>query len=240
MGRAKAPRQNVSPGSDLLFDGASPEQNSALFTKRQTQIVRQAARLFMEKGYAQTTMRQISRATGIDLGTLYYFIENKENILFLVFELVNRREFEMFESPQIRDCDDPLEQLRIVIHELCRYAYDYGKELLLLYRETKVLSRRLLKIVLSRESRFVTYFEEILRKGVARGVFHVPNISFTANMIAYEIGMYPIRGWNLEKQTREEFTALMEQHILRSVAVVPGQGSPSSRGAEASRPPRRG
>lgn len=193
----------------------------------------------MDKGYAQTTMRQISHATGIDLGTLYYFIENKENILFLVFDFVHRREVEMFESPRIRDCDDPLEQLRLVIHELCRYAYDYGKELLLLYRETKVLSRRLLKVVLSRESRFVWYFEEILRKGVERGVFHVPNISFTANMIAYEIGMYPIRGWNLEEQSREEFTALMEQHILRSVAVDPGERSPVSRRTAGGRPQRR-
>ena len=31
----------------------------------------------MKKGYAQTSMREISKATGIDIRNLYYFIKSK-------------------------------------------------------------------------------------------------------------------------------------------------------------------
>ena len=63
---------------------SKPRRNNDLFQKRQTQIIKKATKLFMKKGYAQTSMREISKATGIDIRNLYYFIKSKEEILFLV------------------------------------------------------------------------------------------------------------------------------------------------------------
>jgi len=47
-------------------------------------IIRAARRLFIEKGYHKTTVRQISEAANIKTGTLYHFYENKEDIFFNV------------------------------------------------------------------------------------------------------------------------------------------------------------
>ena len=49
---------------------------SDLFKKRQMQIIKKATKLFMNKGYAQTTMRDISKATGINLGDVYNYISS--------------------------------------------------------------------------------------------------------------------------------------------------------------------
>jgi AcrR family transcriptional regulator len=56
---------------------ATPKRNKDLFYKRQMQIIKKATHLFMKKGYAQTSMREIAKATGIDIRNLYYFIKNK-------------------------------------------------------------------------------------------------------------------------------------------------------------------
>jgi AcrR family transcriptional regulator len=196
-----------------------PSKTSDLFQKRQMQIIKKATTLFMKKGYAQTSMREISKATGIDIRNLYYFIKSKEEILFLVFEMIHRREIELFEKQGIMSMDDPIEQLRTVIHELIDFGYDYGDGILLLYRESKALPKRLLKIILARESQFVSHIEEILKKGMARKVFHFEDASFTANIIVYQLSLYPLRHWNMKKYPKEGLINLLEKNVMKSVVI---------------------
>jgi TetR/AcrR family transcriptional regulator, cholesterol catabolism regulator len=196
-----------------------PKRNNDLFQKRQMQIIKKATQLFMKKGYAQTSMREISKATGIDLRNLYYFIKSKEEILFLVIDIIHRPEIELFEEQGIMNIDDPIEQLRTVVHDLIDSGYDYDDEILLLYRESKSLSKRLLKIILERESQVVAHIEEILKKGKARKVFHFEDASFTANMIVYQLALHPLRHWNMKKYRKEELINLIEKNVMKSVMV---------------------
>jgi len=196
-----------------------PRKNNDLFQKRQMQIIKKATKLFMKKGYAQTSMREISKATGIDIRNLYYFIKSKEDILFLVINMIHKPEIELFERPGILDIDDPIEQLRTVIRELIDNGYDYGDAVLLLYRESKSLPKRLLKIILARESQVVARIEEILKKGMARKVFHCKDTSFTANMIVYQLALRPLRRWNMKKYTKEEANNLLENNVMKTVMI---------------------
>lgn len=196
---------------------AKTRRNNDLFQKRQRQIINKATKLFMKKGYAQTSMREISKATGIDIRNLYYFIKSKEEILFLVIEMIHQTEIELFEKQGILDIDDPILQLRTVIRELVNFVYHYDREILLLYRESKSLPKRLLKVILARESRVVARIEEILKKGLERKVFQFKDANFTANMIAYELSLHALRNWNMKKYTKEELIHLLENHVIKAV-----------------------
>jgi len=205
-------RKNAVSGKE-----SKPRKNNDLFQKRQMQIIKKATKLFIKKGYAQTSMREISKATGIDIRNLYYFIKSKEEILFLVIDMIHRPELELFEKQGIMKIDDPLEQLRTVIRELIVSGYSYGDEILLLYRESKSLPKRLLKIILERESQVVARIEEILKKGRARKVFHCEDASFTANMIVYQLAIHPLRHWNMKNYSKEEVVNLLEKNIMKTV-----------------------
>lgn len=196
---------------------AKTRRNNDLFQKRQRQIINRATKLFMKKGYAQTSMREISKATGIDIRNLYYFIKSKEEILFLVIEMIHQTEIELFEKQGILDIDDPILQLRTVIRELVNFVYHYDREILLLYRESKSLPKRLLKVILARESRVVARIEEILKKGLERKVFQFKDANFTANMIVYELSLHALRNWNMKKYTKEELIHLLENHVIKAV-----------------------
>lgn len=196
---------------------AKPRKSNDLFQKRQMQIIKKATKLFIKKGYAQTSMREISKATGIDIRNLYYFIKSKEEILFLVIDMIHRPELELFEKPGIMKIEDPLEQLRAIIRELIDSGYSYGNEILLLYRESKSLPKRLLKIILARESQVVVRIEEILKKGMSRKVFHCEDASFTANMIVYQLSIHPLRHWNMKHYSKEEVINLLEKNIIKTV-----------------------
>lgn len=195
----------------------TPKKSSDLFQKRQKQIIQKAMKLFMKQGYAQTSMREISRATGIDIRNLYYFIKNKEDILFLVFDMLHKPELELFERKGILEISDPVEQLRAVISGLIDNGYNYEREVLLLYRESKSLPKRLLKNILDKESQVVSHIEGILKKGGAQGVFAVEDASFTANMITYQLSLYSLRSWNMKEYSKHKLIDLMEKNIMKMV-----------------------
>lgn len=52
---------------------------------RQSELLDAAARLFRDKGYAGTTMRDIAAATGMLAGSIYYHFPNKDALLIAVY-----------------------------------------------------------------------------------------------------------------------------------------------------------
>jgi len=55
--------------------------DSARTTTPRADIVNAATKLFSEQGYAQTTMSDIARASGLQQSSLYYWFRNKEQLL---------------------------------------------------------------------------------------------------------------------------------------------------------------
>lgn len=196
-----------------------PKRHKDLFHKRQKQIIHKATKLFMKKGYAQTTMREISKATGIDLRNLYYFIKSKDEILFLVCQMIHTPMMEIFKTPAIMDIDDPALKLKTIFYKLLDFGYDYGEEILLMYREAKSLSKPLKKIIFNQESLLVSRIEEILKEGKERKVFHFDDASFTANFLVYGLSIYTLRNWNMKDYSKNELTHLLINDLLRTVMV---------------------
>ena len=187
--------------------------------KRKAKIVKKATRLFIKKGYAQTTMRDISKATGINLGNLYNYISSKEDILCLSFETYHDPAMEWLQREGILDIEDPKEQLQKALHQLLIMIHDVTSDVLMMYRETRVLPPKFLKIVLKKEGDLVAFFEKIIARGVEKRVFHVRDPFFAANMLVFQLSLYPLRSWNLKRYSREEFLSLSEETILK--AVIP-------------------
>lgn len=50
------------------------------FQQRRNEILHQAERIFAAKGFYNTTMAEISDASGFVIGTLYHFFESKEKL----------------------------------------------------------------------------------------------------------------------------------------------------------------
>ena len=200
------------------------ENNSGLaqqdsFNKKQLQIVKKASKLFIKKGYSQTTMRDISNATGINLGYLYNFINSKEDILCLAFDTYHGPAMDWFFKEGILAMEDPKEQLKVALRQMLESIHDVMNDVLMMYRETRVLPPKFLKIVLKKEGDLIEIFENIITRGKEKKIFNVRDPFFTANMLVFQLSLYPLRSWNLKRYTREEFLDLAEETILR--AIIP-------------------
>ncbi len=187
------------------------------YSKKLLQIAEKSTKLFIKKGYAQSSMREISKVTGVNLGNLYNFIERKEDILAVVFDLFHNPEENWYKKYDIQNIDDPVVQLRTAVSKGLEIACRNQQEIVLMYREFKALPKKWTKSVLQRESNFVSFFEEILKRGIERDVFSVADPFLAANMIVYQISMFPLRNWNLRNYSDEEALSLIEDYILKPI-----------------------
>ena len=76
-------------------------------------------------------------------------------------------------------------------------TYDFKDDILMMYRETRVLPRKIMKATLEKEGEAINLFEDIIIRGNQSGAFRVRDPFFAANMIVLELSLYSLRRWNL-------------------------------------------
>lgn len=202
-------------------DKPNPRQQKG-FQKRQALIVKKASKLFIKKGYAQTSMRDIARVTGINLGNLYHYISSKEDILCIAFNAYHDLMMEYLVKKGILGIEDPKAQLKAAVRQALETTYDVRNDILMMYRETRVLPKKFLKIILKKEDDLIRIFEGIIARGVKNKTLKVKDSFFAANMLVFQLSLYAMRSWNLKQFTREAYIDLAEEAILR--AIMPDAG----------------
>lgn len=73
---------------------------------KEQEIITVAARLFKEKGYRATTLEDIAVAVGMLKGSLYYYIQSKEELLYIVVREPVRQIYNKLE--EIVNSDGPI------------------------------------------------------------------------------------------------------------------------------------
>jgi len=189
-------------------------KNSELVQKKRLQIAMGASKLFIKKGYSQTSIRDISKATGLTIGNLYDYITRKEDVLFLVFDVFHSIWTNRLEEEGVFEIEDPVKQLKTAVQKMLKLVNSYRDMVLLMYTETKLLPKEFIKIIMEKESGLVQCFEKILERGVEKGVFKIKHPFLIANIIVYLLSIEPLRGWNLRGRYKVEE---INKHIIEFV-----------------------
>ena len=179
-------------------------KNSQLVREKRLQIAKGAAKLFIKKGYFQTSIREISKATGLTIGNLYNYITKKEDILYLVIDVFQSLWVNKLEKEGVLKIEDPVDQLKTAVQKMLELVQSHREMVLLAYTESKSLPKNFLKIILEKETGLVECFEKILKGGVEKEVFKVKDPFLLANIIVYLLSIEPLRGWNLRKRYNVE------------------------------------
>ncbi len=191
-------------------------KDSELVRKKHLQIAMGASKLFIKKGYFQTSIREISKASGLTMGNLYDYISKKEDVLYLVFDVFHSTWVTQLEEEGVLNIEDPVKQLEIVVRKMLELVNHYRDMVLLIYTESKLLPKDFLRIILERESGLVELFEKILRRGIEKKVFKIKDPFLLANIIVYLMSMEPLRGWNLRRRYNIEE---INQHLVDFIKV---------------------
>ena len=192
-------------------------KNPDLVEQRHRQIVNAAVQLFIEQGFHKTTTRQIARAAGFSIGSLYEYITSKEDILYLVCDAIHA-EVERGVSQAMDRASGGHNPLAEVIREYFLVCNRMSDHILLIYQETQSLPPRWRKKVLENEVRITGVFMEVLARLISSG--DLPHISERSmELVAHNISvlghMWTFRRWFLARHySIEDYIKLQTEFIL--------------------------
>lgn len=194
-------------------------KNPDLVERKRLLIARKAAKLFIRKGYDNTSMREISKATKIAIGNLYDYIEKKEDILSLIFDVWHQHLEESSFFDQINyDDDNPQESLRRFIAMSLELTRSFRDEIILMYRETRRLPKKVRKKIMERELQQIQIMALLLERGMERGIYKISDPFFTASMIFYQLEIENLRGWSFkDRYSEEELNRRIVDYIVKPI-----------------------
>ncbi|MCH6268057.1 MULTISPECIES: TetR/AcrR family transcriptional regulator [Neobacillus] len=196
-------------------------KDERLVQKRRDQMIKGAVALFKEKGFHRTTTREIARAAGFSIGTLYEYIRTKEDILYLVCDSIYDHVKEQLEE-NLDHKQGTLESLKVGIANFFYVMDELQDEILVMYQEVKSLSKDALPYVLKKELEMVAMFENMLHKCVENGELELSEkqIKIIAHDIFVQGQMWGFRRWALRKLfTLEEYIELQTEFIFKGLGV---------------------
>lgn len=124
-------------------------------------ILRTSARIFAEKNYHSTTMRDIARATKVSLSGLYHYCKSKEELLFLIQDNCFGRVLERLEQ-RLSGISEPEQKLRIFIENHLAFFAANMAEMKVLSHEADSLGRELQRQVSGKKEKYTRLARKIL------------------------------------------------------------------------------
>jgi TetR/AcrR family transcriptional regulator, cholesterol catabolism regulator len=146
-------------------------QDGVAANTREDQVRAAALRLFKEKGYHATSMRDIAEAVGINKGSLYSYIRAKEDLLIPVFERAMGVLLAQIEQITADPSLSPTERLQRAIHAHVTAVADNLDVLTVYLSEWRQLATESLAKNRMQRERYAALFHEILNDGMATGEF---------------------------------------------------------------------
>jgi AcrR family transcriptional regulator len=197
----------------------SPAKDSRLIEKKQKQIVEGASKLFFQKGYHGTSIREIAEESGMSLGQLYHYISSKDDILFLLFTHMQQMWYEYVIDFGLEEAEDPLDRLIRAIRTSIVFAAKNRKLFQFIFTESKQLGKEHLKIILEMDNRNVSGFFHKLLEEVSKNHKLNYDPDLAARFLSFSTVFMALRGWNLRKWSDDEIIDFLETLIIKGLGL---------------------
>lgn len=150
---------------------------------RKKQIEQEAALLFMQRGYASTSMRDLAQAVGLEAGSIYSHFKSKEHILQKIcFDMANRF-FAELDSIETANTNSQ-EKLELAIKAHIDVLTEDPAETSVFQNEWKHLKDPYLGDFIKMRKDYELRFKQIIQDGIQNQEFRAQNVTlFVATLL---------------------------------------------------------
>jgi AcrR family transcriptional regulator len=219
------PEGDVAVGTSVS-NAPSPRQEPArrrnVYRRRQ-EILDAAARIIFEKGYEATTTQDIADAVGLLKGSLYYYIDSKEDLLFEIIR--ESHEGALAALDRVRQAQgDALARLELLIKAHVDHFAKNLTKATVFFREARLLSEDRRAVITEEGDAYLDFLRELLREGQAAGTIprdlDVPlvAIGITGMLNSMSIWYHP-DGRLTADQIGEEFARLVIHGVVGTTST---------------------
>jgi AcrR family transcriptional regulator len=137
-------------------------------TNRQEDVTRAAIEIFWEKGYTAAAIQDVADKVGMLKGSLYYYIDSKEDLLWRIIEDVHEEWSEILRQAGALDAG-PIERIHTFIKLHVEWYLTNVKEVSVFFREWRHLSGERLTEIKARRRRYEQVIRDLITAAQAAG-----------------------------------------------------------------------
>lgn len=189
---------------------------------RRQQIIDGAIKVFTGKGFHNATTKEIAKAAGITEGTLYNYVQSKEDIIYIVYDYITsilRSDLEKAIALE----NDPQKRLKAALLQNLKSINEHQDIILFMYKESGSLDKESLYSVLARETEYIELFESLLHDYLGETVADKSKVKITADLLSYIPVIITFRRWSLRRRF-ESIESVIDDiinFILHGIQFVP-------------------
>lgn len=130
---------------------------------RRSDLVEKSARLFREKGYEKTTVRDIAAASGMQAGSWFYYFKTKQDILAAIMEQGMARslqDLEAIASQSLPPREAFRQLVQVHLHTLLAPDHDFISVLLYEWRSLDQQSR---STIIALKDRYEAIWDQVIQ-----------------------------------------------------------------------------
>ena len=158
---------------------------------RQAEVTQAAVEIFWQKGYRAASIQDVAEKVGVLKGSLYYYIQSKEDLLWRVIEDVHEEWSEILKKAGEIDAD-PIERIHAFIKLHIEWYLTNVKEVSVFFREWNHLSGERLKTVRARRRRYEQVIRDLITEGQATGdISNALNVHYAARYVLAAVNAVP-------------------------------------------------
>jgi AcrR family transcriptional regulator len=208
----------------------SPPSRPALrarYEERRREVIAAAAELFAANGYKQTSIADLSDATGLAAGGIYHYIGSKENLLIAICDDLLAPL--LADARTILDREEPAaQQLRDLLRTWLGHIERHQAHMLVFAQERHTIEREpQWRAVRRQRKQFEGLLDEVLARGEADGTMTFEDRPLTLlallGMVNYTPTWLRPHGRLSAEQVADGYCSL----ILRAAGVTTGPPAPS-------------
>ncbi|MER3420124.1 MAG: TetR/AcrR family transcriptional regulator [Chloroflexota bacterium] len=149
---------------------------------RRATILEAAKRLFAERGYHATSVRDIAAAVDLQGGSLYAHIASKEELL---WELVSSAAARFVSGAAAVEAaePDPRQRLRRLVEAHVAVMTDDPANAVVFHHEWRALPPPRREAIAAQRRAYEAIFRRAIEDGVRAGVFHAPDPKFVTLLV---------------------------------------------------------
>jgi len=188
--------------------------------KVRRKIMDAASTLYAKKGFAATSIQEISEKAGVSLPVTHHYVKNKSEIMRMIMEdVLNIFRESLIE--RVQSVDDPKEKLTTAIMLYLKVVDQQREKVLLIYQKSSSLDKTSKSHVMQLEVEVSDIFGKIINEGMERGVFKKVDVDLMAYNIIIMAHMYILKRWHFKNRlTLEKYTDLQLTMIMDALTNV--------------------
>jgi AcrR family transcriptional regulator len=142
--------------------------NGEKFRKRESEVIDAAIKVFFRRGYAAASIQDVADEVGVLKGSLYYYIDSKEDLLSRIFDESHRQATEIIEEVSALDVA-PLERVRLFVERYVAWYLKNFERTTLYFNEWRHLTGERRKRVVDQRRAYDQFIRDLVVAAQQRG-----------------------------------------------------------------------